>query len=411
MKFRPAIAGVVLLAGILTGVSASAQTAGELFAADTLHEVRLFMNSRDLQDLRAHYLDRTHYTVDLLWRGSRVRNAAVRSRGTGSANSVKPGLLIEFDRYTAGQRFLGMRSLVLDNLWQDPSMLRERLAMALFARMDQAAPRQSFCRLFINNEYQGLYAVTEEPSADFAARTLGEADGYVFEFRWVMAFYASYLGAEPAAYKPLFSARTHALEADSSLYGPIEQLFRRINEPLDGAWRERMEEYIDLSQFVTQVAIEAFVAEDDGVLGYAGMNNFYLYRTRGQTRHRLFPWDKDHAFHSIGASVVGRAGENELFRRALTYPDLRDLYLQALEQCARAAAEDGWLATEIDGQATLIASAAHADVRKQYSNDDFEQAIEFLRQFARERPAFVLAEIAAIRGRVAASARRAGGVR
>ena len=235
MPFRLPLAAALLVIGIGPGTVASAQTAADLFSADTLQEVRLFMNSRDLQDLRDHYLDRTHYTVDLLWGSIRVRNAAIRSRGTGSANATKPGLFIDFDRYTAGQKFLGMRSLVLDNLWQDPSMLRERLAMALFARLGQAAPRQSFCRLFINNQYQGVYALTEEPSADFAVRVLGETetDGYLFEYRWVMPFYGSYPGEELGPYKPLFAARSHELDADSALYGPIEQLFRRINEPLD----------------------------------------------------------------------------------------------------------------------------------------------------------------------------------
>ena len=41
----------------------------------------------------------------------------------------KPALRIDFNRYVAGQEFLGLKSLALDNLWQDPSMIRERLAM------------------------------------------------------------------------------------------------------------------------------------------------------------------------------------------------------------------------------------------------------------------------------------------
>ena len=68
-----------------------AQTAAELFDPTVLQEIRLFMNSRDLRQLREHYQDRTHYTADLLWRDTRIRNAAVRSRGTGSANPNQAG--------------------------------------------------------------------------------------------------------------------------------------------------------------------------------------------------------------------------------------------------------------------------------------------------------------------------------
>jgi CotH kinase protein len=380
-----------------SGAAASAQTAADLFDASTLQEVRLFMNSRDLQQLREHYTEPTHYTVDVLWRDTRVRNASVRSRGTGSANPVKPGLRIDFDRYTTGQRFLGLRTVVLDNLWQDPSMLREFLAMAMFTRLGQSAPRQSFCRLFINNQDYGLYALTEEPNAEFAARAFEETGGYLFEYRWLRPFYGEYPGSDLAAYKPLFEPRTHELEADSTLYRPLEELFRQVNEADDAVWRERVDQYLDLPQLVTHVALEDFIAEDDGILGYVGMNNFYLYRPAGSTRHRVLPWDKDRAFLAIEKPLLDRADENVLIRRALSYPDLRALYFQVLERAARAAADDDWLAGEIERRVSLIAEAARGDALKQHTNEELDEHVEFLREFARRRPSFVLREVAALR--------------
>ena len=80
-----------------------------------------------------------------------------------------------------------------------------------------------------------------------------------------------------------------------------------------------------------------------------------------------------------------------LFRRALAYPDLRDRYLQVLEDCARSAADEDWLATEIERQVSLIGDAAHDDPLKQFSNEEFDRQIEFLREFATIRSAFVLA--------------------
>jgi spore coat protein CotH len=66
---------------------------------------------------------------------------------------AKLGLLLDFDRFAAGRRFLGLAALVLDNAWQDPSFVRESVTMALFARMGQPAPRESYARLFINGTY------------------------------------------------------------------------------------------------------------------------------------------------------------------------------------------------------------------------------------------------------------------
>ena len=376
---------------------ASAQTAEDLFDPSTLHEVRLFINSRDLQRLRAEFQLNTYYTADLLWRGVRVRNVAVRSRGTGSRSGTKLGLLVDVDRYSPRQRFLGLSSLVLDNLWQDPSFIREQLAMAIFRRRGQPAPRTSFARLFINNRYEGLYAVTEPIDEVFLERSFGETGGYAFEYHWVRPFYGEPLGDDLAAYRPLFEPQNHVLEADATLYGPIRSLLNEVNAADDPVWRERVSTSMDLEGFVTQAAIETFVSELDGLLGYEGMNNFYLYRDAGTARHHVVPWDRDNAFQSIDSSIFLRADQNVILRRALAFDDLRTLYLDVLEGCARAALEDDPLGAQIERLAALIERAALDDPKKQFSNELFAQQIEFLRAFARERPGFVLREVARAR--------------
>lgn len=370
-----------------------AQTAAdELFAGDALNELRLSISSRDLQKLRAHYDENTYYPADLQWKDLRVRNIAVRSRGSASRSASKPGLQIDFDRFVSGQHFVGLRSLVLDNLWQDPSMIRERLAMAFFERMGEPAPRESFARLYINNEYQGLYAIVEDVSSDFLARTFEKDTGYLFEYKNVRRFYGEYLGDDLGAYKVLFEPRSHELEADAVLYSPIRNLFREINHDDDSVWRDRVETYLNLKQFVTHVAIEMFLAEPDGILGFSGMNNFYLLRQADTNRHRLIPWDKDLSFSDISSSVLPQEVDNELFRRAMAYDDLRALYQKKLAQCAHVAA-GGWLQKQIVASASLITDAVREDTAKPYANEEFDAAIKFLKKFARQRSSFVVKEI------------------
>jgi spore coat protein CotH len=376
--------------------SAFAQTAAELFDQNTIQEIRLSVNSRDLKTLRATTQLNTYYTADLQWKNVKVRNVGIRSRGQGSRNPIKIGLRVDMARYTTGQTLAGLSTIILDNLWQDDALIRERLAFTMFEKLGQPAPRESFCRLFINNEYQGLYTITEEIDGDFAKRVTGETDGTVFEFHYLFPWRAEDLGAI-SAYKPLFEPRTHLLDADTTLYTPIQQLFKEVNGPDDAVWRQRVEQYIDLNQFMTHVAIETFVADNDAILGAFGMNNFYLYRFQGTTRHRLFVWDKDNAFQFIGSPIPTQATEaNVLFRRAMAQPDLRETYLKALEDCATISATDSFLSLEVDRLVAIIFDAAKADTRKQF-NDRFDDAIQFLRDFAAKRPAQVLADVARIR--------------
>jgi len=397
MKRRVFLAASIALAAAFTAPPAMAQTADDLFDPATVQEVRLFINSRDLRLLRENFEENTYYTADFLWRGQRARNAGVRSRGVASRSGTKLALRVDFDRYTSGQRFLGLRSLILKNLWQDGSMMHERLAMSLFARLGQAASRESYCRLFINNEYQGLYAIVESVDAHFLARTLGEDTGYLFSYQLADPFHGEDLGDDLGQYKRRFEPQNHEREADSILYGPIRTLFREVNADVDAVWRERVEQYIDLSQFVTQAAIEAFLAEEDGLLGINGMNNFYLYRLAGTNRHRFFPWDKDSSFLLPEFSILTRADENVIYRNAMSFPDLRELFFQVVESAARSTAEDAWLETEIGRVADLISSAVQADTRKPFSTEAFLESVEILKDFARLRPGLVLEQIAAAR--------------
>jgi len=387
------IAFVLVALTIAASTRTGGQTSVQVFEQSIVHEVRLFIHSRELALLRTRFDENTYYPADFQWGSVRVRNVAVRSRGFGSRNPIKLGLRIDFDRYTTGQRFAGLKALVLDNLWQDPSMVREVLAMEMFARMGQPAPREAFCRLYINNEYQGLYALVEDIDEVFLARTLGSGAGYLFEYHWLFPFYGESLGDSPAIYQPLFEARTHELESGSALHGPIADLFGAVSGPDDLAWRTEVERHLDLAQFVTHVAVENFIAENDGLVGYAGMNNFYLHREGATAPHRLLVWDKDSAFLDPAMPALLRMEENVIMRRALADPELRALYLQVLEACAQAAGTDFWLESTLNRLAAVIDSAAREDTRKAFSNVAFDEAVAFLRGFAAARPAFVLQEV------------------
>src|SRR5688572_13069235 len=102
--------GIAVLILVALAPAASAQTADDLFATGVVHDLRVFMNSRDLQLLHENFDANTWYQADIEWRGLRVRSVAVRSRGDGSRNPTKPGLLVDMDRYVGGQRFLGLQA-------------------------------------------------------------------------------------------------------------------------------------------------------------------------------------------------------------------------------------------------------------------------------------------------------------
>lgn len=127
------------------------------------------------------------------------------------------------------------------------------------------------------------------------------------------------------------------------------------------------------------------------------MANFYLYRLSNGARHRLIVWDKDTTFFDVRFSVLFGADDNEIFRRAFAMPRLRALYLQVLEDCARATAVDGVLNAEIERALLVVDAAVREDSLKPFSNEAHEQGITAMREFARSSSAIVREQISRLR--------------
>src|SRR5262245_16654310 len=94
---------VALRLALVAGQTAPPDAASAFFDDSVVHDLRLTINSRDWASLKQNYLDNTYYPCDFTWRDQTVRNIGIRSRGTGSRSATKPGLRVDFDRYTGAQ--------------------------------------------------------------------------------------------------------------------------------------------------------------------------------------------------------------------------------------------------------------------------------------------------------------------
>ena len=95
--------------------TAGSPSANDLFDPTTIQDIYLTVNTRDWVQLKEEFREDTYYLADVRWRDKVVRNVGIRSRGSGTRSGTKPGLRVDFNRYSAGQEFLGLKSVVLDN--------------------------------------------------------------------------------------------------------------------------------------------------------------------------------------------------------------------------------------------------------------------------------------------------------
>ncbi len=386
---------------------APAQTQNDFFDPAVLHEIRLDMNPSDWSRLKSTFQDNTYYDCDFHWffqgRDIVSSNIAIRSRGRGSRSPVKPGLRVDFDRNDPVQQFLGLGQVVLRNNTQDPTMLKERLSMLFFQLMGLPAPRETHARFFVNNEYIGLYTIVEAIDKKFLTRNFRENDGYLYEYDWRESYNFEYRGSNPASYSPApFRPETHERAPNPA---PIEAMIRTMNQASDTDFSRAMAEFVDLKLFMSEVAIENFLGDQDGILGDFGLNNFYFYRFVGRNLSQFLAWDKSNAFAG-DYDIFRHFDRNVLARRALAVPELRSHYLQVLSRAAvLAGGTGGWLEQEIDRQYSQVRTAAREDTNKQCqgsdgllkpcSNEEFEAGVVGLRNFARGRGDSVRGQLAA----------------
>jgi len=405
---RPLIQPLVLVLAVAMCVPAlrlSAQSAGApagvdaLLDGSVLNDIWIHINARDWQDLHTHYQEGTYYPVDFEWQGVKLRNSGIRVRGNTTRNDHKPSFRIDFNRYIDGQDLFGLKAIVLNNAWHDASMLHDDLSMLMFRRMGIAAPRQAHVRLYVGaaREYAGVYVISEEVSKTFLTANFGEDNGYLYEFhRQDGDNYGFQEQPDLGWYVPRFGPKTHETESVANLYMPVRSLVEAVNEARQDSLEDRLGDYLDVGTFITELAVQNFLAQTDGLVGGVGMNNFYLYRFAGKKLSMLIPWDQDNSFSRMDMPPSENMGTNVLTSKIWDEPKYRNTYLARLLDVADLVSS-GWLEQEAARQYEQIRAAVYEDPLTPYSRDEFDRANAFVQQFARDRSDLIRQYVASLR--------------
>ena len=117
----------------LTNAS-SATDYSSLFSSDIVHEINIQIDSADWAEILASPEDEIYYETTVTLDGQTVENVGFRTKGNSSLKSVassdsdRYSFRVKFDKYVDDQTILGLDELVLNNMFSDPSYLREYIS-------------------------------------------------------------------------------------------------------------------------------------------------------------------------------------------------------------------------------------------------------------------------------------------
>lgn len=190
----------------------------------------------------------------------------------------RPALTLNFDKFTK-QLFHGMDKLHLNNSVQDPSYITEKLCGELFLQNKVPTARTSHTRVWLNGRDLGFYVLKEGYNKGFLRRHFLDASGNLYD--------GGFLQEIDAELKRM-SGQGELNRAD------LKAIVAACREPHQELRWKKMEELIDIDNFITFMALEHMTCHWDG---YSQQRNNYRVYIDAKTRKAYFiPHGMDQMF-------------------------------------------------------------------------------------------------------------------
>ena len=298
-----------LCLGFLCLQSSYAQSGGTLFDDSYLHEIRLnFAQPAYWDTLTTNYqnwVDNQHgedvYTAaNITIDGYELPDVGVRFKGLASyyyVDGLKKPMKVDLNEFVADQHYLGIEKFNLHNGACDPTMMRDFVAYDVLRKAGVKAPRMAHCRLYINDEFFGVYGVIEQIDKNFLKDNFADDDGNLFknngwsELQW--------FGADPSAYQEDFQLKTNKETND---WSDFIHFLDVLNHATDEDFATEIEKVFDVNAYLHVLATDIMLNNWDSYI--QNERNWYLYHEPSSGKMHWIPWDYNLSLggdvHSVG---------------------------------------------------------------------------------------------------------------
>ena len=265
----------------------TAETYEDLFQKDNVIDIDIDIASEDWQSMCDNPELQEFKSADVTVDGIKVENVGVRTKGNSSLNSGKGtgrySLKIKLDKYEKKQTLLGLDEFVVNNMFADPSYLREYLSYEAMKEIGLASSLTSFANIYINGELLGTYLCVESVDNSFLERNFGNDDGTLYKAE----MNSSLVYEEGSDYATL-----ETKIGDETDRSGLEHMIQVLNEMPDGE-KGDIESVLDVDSALKYIAINTVLGNYDSYNGNM-LQNYYLYEQEGKMT--VIPWDYNMSF-------------------------------------------------------------------------------------------------------------------
>ncbi len=364
-----------------------------LYDPNTIGEIRIklpannWVDALDSMRLYGENMMNGEVEVD----GKKYPGAGVRFRGNNSyqLGLKRNPLQIKLNYTDKNTKHQGYASLKLSSALRDPSMAREMLFYQI-ARKYTPAPRACYTKLYINDEYVGLFVNVESVDGQFL-REHYNSEGNAFFKAGV-----DYKSPTPESCRQNIFGSLEYEENLACYKGNFEMSsaqgwldLQELTRVLDRN-PEKIETVLDVDAALWMLALNNAMVNLNSYSGNYSIN-YYLYKDNFG-RFQTIPWDLNLAFGSYKNTGKGSDldlkelqkldpllhAENPykpLLSKLLANEFYRKVYLAHLRQILEENFANGEYETLARSYQTRIAKAFEEDPNKSYSTEEFQRSL------------------------------------
>jgi len=277
----------------------------QLFDINKIHEIHLSIDDQDywetlLENYNQNYPNIPYVMADAEIDGISIDSIGIRLKGFASfwVGTDKKSIKLDFNEFVPGKKFDGLKKINLNNAEGDPSLQRDFICYDIHRRAGNIAPRVSYAKVYLNEEYWGLYVVVEQIDKTFLNENFKNSDGRLFknmansELEW--------LGTDSTQYQSIFELKTGG--GDDRWEGFVE-LMNIINNSSDLEFKDKISNVFDVEGFLKVITVDIATNNWDSYLEHG--RNFYMYEDTVTNKFNWLPWDYNFA---IGGTFSGFGG-------------------------------------------------------------------------------------------------------
>ena len=310
MKIIKIIIWIILFFILLAGNASTSQTdeSWKVFDDTSVGEVKIIIDPTYLDYILAaensdsdSLFPATFIFKNAVIAGDTLYNVGFRIRGNTSRQSAKKSFKVDINHFVSGCQFYNLEKLNFNGEHNDPSIMRSKLCWDLFQAIGLPASRANYVKLFINDEYRGLYINVEHIDDEFVQKRFGNQNGNLYKCLYPADL--DYLGSDPLYYKSKPSdRRTYDLKTNKTVddYSDLAHFIDVLNNTPQAKLQQELEKVFHVENFLKWMALNVLVGSWDDY--WYLKNNYYLYHNTSTDQFEFIPYDYDNTY---GVDWVG----------------------------------------------------------------------------------------------------------